>query len=177
MSRTRRLTAAEVELGRGVFGEAIAWARVRISVRRWGPWAVTVGSRITFPPTGAPADFAGADVAAQAWLVHELTHVWQFQNAPLRTLASWVGVLASGGYGRDLSGYRYALPLMPWEELNLEQQASAIEHAFLLRRGVRTAGMPAGAALGFYHDLPFASSAQASSSRRRRARHARARAV
>jgi hypothetical protein len=155
MSRARRLTPGEVELARGVFGTAIDYGRVRISVRRWGPWAVTLGSRITFPPSGAPADFAGESLLAQAWLVHELTHVWQFQTAPLRTLLSWAGLVLTGGYDPGLPGYRYALPLPDWRKLNLEQQASAIEHAFLLERGMRTAAMPDGAALQGYRTTPF----------------------
>ena len=155
MSRARPLTPGEIELARGVFGSAIDYARVRISARRWGPWAITFGSRITFPPSGAPADFSRESIPAQAWFVHEMTHVWQFQTAPLRTLLSWAGVALTGGYGPGLPGYRYALPLKPWRKLNLEQQASAVEHAFLLRQGVRTTAMPEDAAAQHYAALPF----------------------
>jgi hypothetical protein len=156
MSRPRRLTPGEIELARSVFGEAIYSERVRISVRSWGPWAVTLGSLITFPPsTGAPADFATESISAQAWLVHELTHVWQFQTALPRTLLSWAGVVLTGGYGPGLPGYRYTLPLADWDRLNLEQQASAVEHAFLLRKGLRTGAMPQGAAAHSYRGLPF----------------------
>src|SRR5579875_2417011 len=150
---SRPLTPGEIELAKSVFGEAIDYARVRISVRRWGPWAITFGSRITFPPTGAPADFAREAVHAQAWFVHELTHAWQFQTAPLRTLLSWANVVLTGGYGPGTPGYRYVLPLKPWRELNPEQQASAVEHAFLLRQGFHTPAMPDRAALAGYRGL------------------------
>ena len=152
---SRPLTPGEIELARRVFGEAIDYRGVRISVRRWGRWAITFGSRISFPPTGAPADFAREGTHAQAWLIHELTHVWQFQTTPLRTLLSWAKVVLTGGYGPGTPGYRYALPLKPWRKLNLEQQASAVEHAFLLRQGFRTPAMPDGAGLGGYEVLPF----------------------
>ena len=155
MTRARRLTPGEADLARGVFGDAIDLRRVRISVRRWGPWAVTIGSRITFPPSSAPEDFATEPARLQAWLVHELVHVLQFQTAPLRTILSWAKVVLTGGYGPGLPGYRYALPLKPWRRLNLEQQATAVEHAFLLRHGLSTVSMPQRAALGDYRNLPF----------------------
>ena len=85
-------------------------------------------------PGRLPADFAAAPLRTQARLVHELVHVWQFQTAPLATLASWAQVAARGGYGPGLPGYRYPWPPPPWARLNLEQQASLVEHAFLARK-------------------------------------------
>ena len=67
----------------------------------------------------------------------------------LWTLASWVKVAASGGYGRGLAAYRYSIPFV-WDRLNLEQQARVVEHGWLLQRGVRTAAMPDGAVAGDY---------------------------
>ena len=85
-------------------------------------------------PYDAPPDFAAAPRHLRAWLVHELTHVWQFATAPAMTLRSWAGVVVSGGYGPGLPGYAYAHPI-EWAALNLEQQARAVEHAFLIREG------------------------------------------
>ena len=131
---SRPLTEGEKRLGRSVFGEAIDYDRVRISDRRWGWAAICFGSHITFPPAApAPRDFAWAGPRLQAWLIHELTHVWQFQTRPVWTVLSWFRVLVTGGYGRGSPGYRYAAPLKAWSGYNLEQQASMIEHAFLLR--------------------------------------------
>jgi len=139
----RPLTEGETALARRLFGAAIDPSRVRISA--WGGrFAFVLGSRIRFPHD-CPADFAAADLPMQAWLAHELTHVWQFQTRPLATLASWLGILLSGGYGRRLRGYRYALPLKPWGAYNIEQQARLIEHGFLAERGWTCAAMPPGA--------------------------------
>ena len=106
--------------------------RVRLHAHGLGGFAVTLGRRVLFPH-GPPEDFAAEPLQVQAWLVHELTHAWQFQTAPARTLASWARVAGSGGYGPGLPGYRYPWPPPPWAALNLEQQASLVEHAFLER--------------------------------------------
>ena len=59
---------------------------------------------------------------------------------------SWATEMLSGGYGRELRAYRYELPLGDFMRLNLEQQASVVEHTFLLRCGVRASRLPWGAA-------------------------------
>jgi hypothetical protein len=153
----RPLTAREASLARSVFGDRIDYSQVRLSTRAWGRHAIAFGSRLTFPPgCPAPADFADEGPAMQAWLVHELTHVWQFQTAPWRTLGSWAATVARGGYGRGRSGYRYALPLGAWDDYNLEQQASIVEHAFLLRERGVCAAAPVGARLDAYTAcMPF----------------------
>lgn len=148
---SRPLTEGEIALARSIFGDAIDHRRVRLSTRPFGPWAITFWSSITFPPQRpAPADFVQQSVRLQAWLVHELVHVWQFQTRPMWTILSWAGVVLSGGYGPGLPGYRYAWPLKDWGAHNLEQQAAMVEHAFMLRQTGRCVGAPAGAALADY---------------------------
>ena len=128
----RRLSPSERALAQAVFGDAIRLHRVRIAR---GPqrFAVTLGSTIVFPHA-APDDFANAALHDRAWFVHELVHVWQFQTRPAWTLASWATTAAAGGYGPGLPGYGYAHPF-EWAQLNLEQQARVVEHAWLLREG------------------------------------------
>jgi hypothetical protein len=148
---SRRLTAGETALARSMFGDAIDYGRVRIWTRPWGRPAVTLWSQVTFPASRPPpADFALAAPSDQAWLIHELTHVWQFQTKPWRTVLSWVRTLVSGGYGHGQPGYRYAFPFAPWPGLNLEQQASMVEHAYLIREGRRCTAAPAGATFEAY---------------------------
>ena len=144
-SGSRALTEGETALGRSIFADLVDFDRIRIIRRSWGAPAIVFGSTITFPPsTGAPEDFAAEGLQERAWLVHELTHVWQFQTNALATLWSWAGVVLSGGYGRGLPGYRYALPLKEWETYNLEQQASLVEHADLLSLTGSCVRAPAG---------------------------------
>ena len=151
----RGLTLGERRLAESVFGDAVRLERVRLHGGGFGPFAITLGSHLFLPPHLASPDFAGADAGSQALLVHELTHVWQFQTHPLATVASWASVMASGGYGPGLSGYRYTLPLKVFGALNLEQQASVVEHAFLLRAGRRSGRMPEGLCASDLASSPF----------------------
>lgn len=132
-----------------MFGEAIDYASVRLAAVAPLGFAVTLGPLILFP-LGSPEDFAAADLRAQAWLIHELTHVWQFASAPTRTLTSWAKAVLTGGYGPGLPAYRYSLPLGDFVAYGLEQQASIVEHAFLLREGGRCGTAPGGARLADY---------------------------
>ena len=154
---SRPLTPGEVRLARSVFGGAIDYARVRLAARPFGRAAVTLGSLITFPPRPVlPADFAREPIGMQAWFIHEMTHVLQFQRGRWRTLWSWAKTLLVGGYGPGAPGYRYRLPLGDWRAYNLEQQASMVEHAFVLRELGACAAAPEGASLACYEDcVPF----------------------
>ena len=151
----RRLTTWERALARSVFGEALEAARVRLVLHRARiPFAVTLGRFVTLPGETI-VEFAGESLDLQAWLIHELTHVWQFQTAPRRTLVSWAKVMTGGGYGRGLPAYRYALPAA-WDALNLEQQAAVVEDTFRLRSGLAARYGPRGARLADYAGLtPF----------------------
>ncbi len=144
MALSRGLTAGESALASSVFADAVDCATVRIFGAGFGRFAVTVGSSLFVPSGLAAVDYATGQPLMQSFFIHEMTHVWQFQTRPLWTLASWARALASGGYGPGLPGYRYALPLADWNSLNLEQQASVVEHAYLLREGFRS-GVPTGA--------------------------------
>ena len=140
----RALTAGEAALAQEVFGAAVELGRVRLHGGGFGGFAVTLGSNIFLPPHLAQHDFSLAGAGGQALLVHELVHVWQFQTRPVGTLMSWARTVLEGGYGPGLPGYRYGLPLAAFAELALERQASVVEHAFLLRAGLRTPMMPQG---------------------------------
>ena len=124
----RRLSPGEESLAASVFGEAIDLARVKL--QPWpGPFGMELGSLVLMPPN-MPDDFSEAGRRMQAWLLHELTHVWQFQTRPFWTLTSWAGVFFTGGYGPGLPGYWLTIPFN-WAKLNLEQQARAVEMGWL----------------------------------------------
>jgi hypothetical protein len=131
--RVRRLTTGETALARAVFGDAVALERVRLAYAPWRSMAMTLGSVVLFPSAmGGVRDFSAENLAVRAWFVHEMAHVWQFQNRPLWTLQSWIRVLVAGGYGPRRRGYLY--PAEPiWGRLNLEQQAEVIADAYRLR--------------------------------------------
>ena len=78
-------------------------------------------------------DFATASLAEQGLFIHEMTHVWQAQVRGTYWLV-W--------HRHPFCRYAYSLvPGRPLERYGIEQQAEIVRHAFLLRRGVRLAGV------------------------------------
>jgi hypothetical protein len=134
--RRRSLTTGERSLARSVFADAIRLDQVRLFAspfdRAFVAGVVLGRSWIVWPGRDLPSDIALAPLSAQATLIHELVHVWQAQQGVNLLLAK----LKAGD-----SAASYAYPLDPacgWSALNIEQQASAVEHRFRLSRGQRT---------------------------------------
>ncbi len=151
----RRLTPGEIALAQSVFGDALKLTSVRLWFHGLPTrFAVTLGPIVTLPG-GVRPDFSTESGDIQAWLIHELVHVWQMQTRPIPAIASWVEVLTFGGYGPGLPGYRYTLPA-DWDALNLEQQASVVEDQVRLATGRPPRHGPENATLADYGGLtPF----------------------
>jgi hypothetical protein len=77
-SVNRGLTPDEIEIARSVFGDALDTSQIRLTDDSPDPPnAVTFPNNIKFPRgdvNGPPS------LTHRAWLVHELTHVWQYQR-------------------------------------------------------------------------------------------------
>ena len=138
MSR-RALTPGEIALARSVFGGAIGLKAVRVLSAPWPFLRAFVPGRwfgrdwIVWPANQVPADASKASLGVQALLVHELVHVWQAQQG--------VNLLtAKMQAGDSAASYRYPLDCPSWDILNIEQQASLIEHRFRLSRGDQVPG-------------------------------------
>ncbi|GIK49719.1 MAG: hypothetical protein BroJett013_24160 [Alphaproteobacteria bacterium] len=134
----RPLTEGETAIGARVFGDEIAWEKVRVlqAPPQLGFGAmVPRGRTIVFSRWRAVNDFAAAPVAEQGWFVHELMHVWQAGRGVFLAGAK-LGALGKAAYvykpqaGARLSRY------------NIERQAEIARHLFLARSGAREPGMP-----------------------------------
>lgn len=139
MDRRRPLTPGEVALARSVFGDAIDYARAGVANRKWiffQPRNVTMAPTgcIHFHPHGGcyRDDFATAGLDLQGLFIHELVHVWQYQQGiflPLRR--------------HPFCRYDYSLrPGWRLARYGLEQQAEIVRHVFLLGRGAHLPGAP-----------------------------------
>jgi hypothetical protein len=134
------LSAGEIALARSMFGSAIDYTQVTIRRRKWFPFqprTVTMAPRghLHFHPASDNycEDFATADIWRKAHFIHEMTHVWQAQKH-----GRWWLVLNRVPWER----YDYSLrPGWGLEKYGIEQQAEIVRHAFLLRNGVRLAGV------------------------------------
>ena len=127
---TRRLTDAEIALGRSVFDDEIDWARVR--VMQAPPLTFTAmvpfGRTIVFSRWKAWRDFTQAPLADQGWFVHELAHVWQARRGVVLALAK-LAALSRGAYA-----YK-ARKNAKLKSYNIERQAEIARHLFLARAG------------------------------------------
>ncbi|MEQ9662890.1 MAG: vgr related protein [Parasphingopyxis sp.] len=136
---SRPLTNGERNLAASIFGNAIDYERVKLHRKKWFPFqpvktlmAPTGG--IWFHPKGPfwREDFADAPLRLQGLFLHEMTHVWQWQQGiflPIRRHA--------------FCRYGYALkPGQPLAKYGIEQQAEIVRHTFLLREGKALAGAP-----------------------------------
>ena len=127
-------------LARGVFGDAIDYARVTIRRRKFFPLqprGTTMAPRghLHFHPLGQAYcdDFSAVPPARAGLFIHEMTHVWQTQRR-----GEWYLLL----HRHPLCRYSYTLkPGWTLERYGIEQQAEIVRHAFLLRQGVRLAGV------------------------------------
>ncbi len=161
MRSLRPLEAGEAAI---VFGEAIAFGVVRIQEdARWPDLlaqatarlrgdpppphnAVTLGNRIHFP---MPLRTAGAEAAGfledMGWLIHELTHVWQYQHQGLSYLlrAVWAQITLGAsayGYGWEAGLQTAAADGKTLADFNPEQQGEIARHYYYrTRQGLDTA--------------------------------------
>ena len=149
------MSEGEVALARSVFGRAIDYSKVRIRRRKWFPFQprrITMAPRghLHFHPLGEAYcdDFSVMPPHRQGLFIHEMTHVWQTQaHGP------WYLVLHRHPFCR----YGYSLkPGWKLEQYGIEQQAEIVRHAFLLRSGVRIAGVANAAAYDLLVDFPGA---------------------
>ncbi|MGH8053756.1 MAG: PAAR domain-containing protein [Stenotrophomonas sp.] len=83
----RSLTSGEIDIAKLVFGSAVDYAKVK--VHNHGYWllfglqqentAVTPNGEMYFPKGIHEDDFSKVDVELQAFFIHEMVHVWQYQ--------------------------------------------------------------------------------------------------
>ncbi len=130
IGQSRALTAGEIALAMGMFGQGIAYPKLRIvqiPPLHFGamvPW----GRIIVFADWRAPQDFAAAPLEEQGWFIHEMAHVWQAARGIILPLAK-LRALGKRAYqvrfveGRSLAGY------------HIEAQAEIARLVWLARMG------------------------------------------
>jgi hypothetical protein len=135
-----------------MFGDAIDYERVRIHVRTWWPFqprnvVMAPDGDLWFHPQGdlCRDDFGCAAPHERGLFIHEMTHVWQAQRG-----GRWYLPLMRHPFCR----YDYTLvPGKPFDRYGIEQQAEIVQHAWMLRQGMRVPG--AAAPAEYEAVLPF----------------------
>ena len=139
--RRRFLTRGEIEVAQSIFGDAINYSKVELIEGKWWPFhpkgaAMAPAGNIWFHPAGGgwSEDFSKETLGAQAYFIHELTHVWQAQKG--------------GSFYLPLMRHpfcRYAYRLKsgkPFAHYGIEQQAEIVRHRFLADRNVPVSIVP-----------------------------------
>jgi hypothetical protein len=154
-----RLTANEIDYAREIFGDSIDYSQIRITRDEGGlSSTVTLGNTIHFKSISNGSNFQadGRTLTPEGLelLIHEMTHIWQYQNgdwsyASGSILAQIVAIVSdSDGDGiieeEDRNGaYRWNDAFIAgkdWEDWNPEQQAAAIEEYNMALRAGQTRG-------------------------------------
>jgi len=135
---SRPLTAGEVDLGRSVFGSKINYSTPKVVN---GPWiaqglftAVTPNGNIYARGDGTAAggiyrkDYSiDPDVGIRGVFVHEMTHVWQYQNG--------FHVVTGAAFDRNYDYDHSKLGTKDFKTYGIEQEAHIVEDLYLVRSG------------------------------------------
>ena len=135
-TRRRKLTGPEIQDARDIFQDSIDYAKIEIT--RDSAYSVgaprTIGNTIHLKSSWG--DFVNDTLdltdRGKETLIHEMTHVWQYQNGglayiPLSLIAQ---IRASWGKGSRNAAYNWRDAIRtktPWERWNPEQQAQLVE--------------------------------------------------
>lgn len=139
-NHSRNLTQAEKHLAKSVFGDGLILDNIQLKTAWWvlKGYAVSPNGHIYFHPDDFQSDFANATLAKRAWLIHELTHVWQVQQG--------IHVLAKALLNRK---YHYKfVKNKPFLTYGVEQQARMVEDYYLHREQAKNCD-------DFYACIPF----------------------
>lgn len=131
--RGRPLSSEEIALARTVFGDSLDYDRIRFipSEGRGLDWR-TVGNTIREPP-----GFTITDAYMAHTFIHELTHIWQYQQYGSAYISRSLfenlgGIIATGHRG---AAYVYHIePGRRFFEYDVEQQASIVQDYFIAVR-------------------------------------------
>lgn len=135
--KCRQLTPAEVQLCQGVFGDLIDYSQVRIMNHLFVPWQ---SPWVVMAPCGDihahnrhyKADYSQASLAYQALFIHEMTHIFQYQQHINVLLKGAILQMAYFISFKKYNPYTYTLKSKkPFWEYNIEQQGDIARDIFL----------------------------------------------
>ena len=150
MGIARLLTPGEQAYAVSIFGNSIDYTRVRVhntgfTIFQDDHTAVTPNGEVYFPAAVYRNDFS-TDVGNAGWLIHELTHVWQYQHG--------TNVIVQGILHRDYDYGSLTGSNRSFASFHIEQQASIVADYFYLTHGARPI-RGSGTAADYERVIPF----------------------
>lgn len=138
-TKRRHLSAADIAYARTIFADSLDYSKIEIT--RDSMWSTgapkTLGNTIHLTSDWGGALFQPGDTLVltdkgREILIHEMTHVWQYQHGGLAYIGDslWAQLKGALGSGSRDAAYDWRTPQragVPWEKWNPEQQAAAIE--------------------------------------------------
>lgn len=124
-TKSRPLTQGEIAIAKSVFGNTLDTTSIQIKTAWWvlKNYAVSPNGNIYFHADDWIEDFSNQSLGMRAWLVHELTHVWQVQQG--------IAVFRKALFNRK---YNYVLEEgKPFFSYGIEQQARMVEDFYKKR--------------------------------------------
>lgn len=135
-TRSRRLSPEEIRYAREIYGDSVDYSKITIT--RDSVLAVgaprTIGNTIHLKSSWG--NFVGDTLElserGRLTLIHEMGHVWQYQNGglaymPLSIIAQIRAAVSGGDRGGAYDWQAAHRAGIPWERWNPEQQAEAME--------------------------------------------------
>ncbi len=141
----RKLTSGEITLLRSMFGNAVNYTTVRIYDKKFitaqgDTMAIAPNGNIYFAPKVHKNDFSLASDVSKHFFIHEMTHVWQYQNGQtvaLRAIGEQLLFEYPSKIGLGEGAYPYELdPRKNLLDYGIEQQASIVADYWALKNGL-----------------------------------------
>lgn len=134
---SRPLTTGEVKLAKSVFGDSIDYATVTVNDGKFAgfhPEGTAMAPNGNLYMYGCYSDdYAQLEIYGQALFIHEMTHVWQYQNKILAPIAEAVKLNLKHKFNYR-AAYDYELEAgKDLTDYNMEQQASIVQDHFALK--------------------------------------------
>ena len=149
MADQRPLTIGEIGAARRIFGTAINYAIVVVHRGKYiffqpDDTAMTPNGQIYFPTPVYKDDFS-TNPRDASWIIHELTHVWQYHQG--------VNLILAAPFSRNYH-YGALTSTTNFSALNIEQQAAVVADYYL--RTQHYATINGSGAIGDYRTvIPF----------------------
>jgi len=152
ITKPRKLTLGEITMCKKIFGNAIVYDKVLIYNNKFITRAFGILGTLAYPSISIKNDYSLADPRSQAIFIHEMTHIWQYQQG---YDVFKIGAIMQGFYlNSKFNPYRYELGYQ-FTEYNMESQAELLSDYYAIKY---IGGENGTIALGFNKKNPLASS-------------------